>query len=375
MKPSFVTDSGIRGYVGKSPLGGAALMRCDSKADFERVVRAAFRMNGWKEDAGLTAAYARSLEHIMAKTYAAEYAQYRAHEFFPVSTEVGPGDLTFTYRMIDRKGNAKVITAGMGKDLPNIDLGGEEWPAPIITLGASYEFTVIDQQSGAKMQFAIEAEKAKATRESIEALEESIWCTGYAGTGVSGVTNAPGVAAVTQVSTGTWASQIVTALATAPSTSVPYPAVGAVSAIASDIIAMKQAIFSKTLGRHNATNCLLPPNLYSFLDTLPRSPAFTDDTALAYLEKVTGLDIDYWPILQNAGALNGSPATLGGSPALKTRVVVYEKDPDVVQLIQAQPFVQLAPQPTGLVWSIPTYSRIGGAMCVRPLGIVYMDGL
>ena len=373
---TFVSDSGVQIYAGGVPAAfnpGALQIRCDKHDDAERIVRTAFRNMGLREDAGLTAAYARSLEHIMAKTYEAEFAQYRAHEFFPMNSECGPGDLTYTYRMIERIGQAKIITAGMGKDLPNIDLGGEEWQQPIVTLGASYEFTVIDQQSGAKMQFALEAEKAKATRESIEALEEQIWCSGYAGTGVSGVTNAPGVASGTKTSTGTWASQISTALSTPPTTTVPYPAVGAVSAIAGDLIGLKQQIFTLTLGRHNATNCLLPPNLYSFLDTLPRSPAFTDDTALGYLEKITSLDIDYWPILSNAGASAGSPAVLGGTPGLNGRILVYEKNPDVVQLVQAQPFVQLAPQPTGLVWSIPTYSRIGGAMCVRPLGLVYLD--
>ena len=371
---TFIADGGVKVFSGINPMLSRATMRLDSHADAERLVRIAMRDLGMKEDAGLTAAYARSLEHIMAKTYAAEFAQYRAAEFFPVSTEVGPGDLTFTYRMIERIGQAKVISAGQGKDLPNIDLGGQEWPAPIITLGASYEFTVIDQQAGAKMQFAIEAEKAKATREAIEALEEQIWCTGYAAAGVSGVTNAVGVASGTKQSTDTWAAQIVTALATPPSTTVPYPAVGAVGAIASDLIALKQQIFSLTIGRHNATNCLLPPNLYTFLDTLPRSPAFTDDTALGYLEKITGLDIDYWPILNGAGSIAGSPATLGGSPGLNGRILVYEKNPDVVQLVQAQPFIQLAPQPTGLVWSIPTYSRVGGALAVRPLGVVFLDG-
>ena len=47
-------------------------------------------------DAGLTAAFARQLEHIFAKTYAAEFAQYRAHEFFPTNTEVDAGALSFT---------------------------------------------------------------------------------------------------------------------------------------------------------------------------------------------------------------------------------------------------------------------------------------
>lgn len=361
------------GAGGHDPTHGA--MRLDSKADFERVARVQLALKGYREDAGLTLAFARQLEHVIAKVYAAEFAQYRATEFFPVNTECGPGDLSFTYRMTSRIGNAQVINAGNARDLPNVDLEGEEWPAQIITLGASYNFSVIDQASAAKAQIAIEAEKGKATRQAIEALEEQIWCTGYAPTGTSGVTNAPGVAAVTQVSTGTWSAQLKVALATAPATTTPYPGVGAVSAIASDIIAMKQQIFTKTIGGHKATHCLLPANLYAMLDTAPQSPAFTSKTFLKMLEELTGLVFDYWPILQNVGAIAGSGSSIGSGDAFNTRVMVYEKNPDVIQLMVAQPFVQLAPQPTGLVWEIPAYSRLGGAMAVRPLGIVYMDGL
>lgn len=349
----------------------AAHLRCDSDTDFDLVARHAV---GWRHDAGLTAAFARQLEHIFAKTYAALFAQYRAHEFFPTNTEVEAGALSFTYRMIQRIGNASVINAGNARDLPNIDLGAEEWQAPVITLGASYNFTVIDQASAAMAQFAIEAEKAKATRESIEALEEQIYAIGYAAAGVSGVTNAPGVAATPQTSTGTWGAQIVTGLGTGPLTATM------VSAIAGDLITAAQAIFSRSLGRHMPTNVLLPTNLYAALNYVPESPLYNSKTLLTWLQELIGMDIDWWPILLNAGASNGSPlvatqAISGSNAQQKTRVIVYEKNPDVVQLVQAQPFVQLAPQPTGLVWEIPCYSRIGGAMAVRPLGITYIDGL
>ena len=371
--PHSASIGDVRIFGGtENPMSGTA--RMDSKDDYMRVARVIRANRGLREDAGQTMAFARQLETILAKVYAAEFAQYKAYQLFPVNTEVGPGDLQYTYRMIARLGNAAIVNAGNAKDLPNIDLQGEEWPAQVITLGGSYNFTVIDQAAAAKAQIALEAEKAKATREAIEALEESIACTGYAATGTSGVTNAPGVGAVSQVSTGTWSSQLKTALATPPATSTPYPAVGAVSAIASDILAMKQAIYTSTLGRHKATTCLLPPNLYAILDGVPRSPAFTDDGILAYLERVTGLEIDDWAILQNVGSIAGSGTSIGSSDSFNTRVMVYEKNPDVIQLVVAQPFVQLSPQPVGLALEVPCYSRVGGALSVRPLGIRVMDG-
>ena len=367
----FHLDGGLTVSTGQLPGG----LRLDSKGDYERVARRCLDALGFRQDAGATVAFARQLEHIMAKVYAYEFAEYKAAQLFPVNTEVGPGDLSYTYRMLGRVGNAAVVNAGNSRDLPNIGLEGQETQAQVITLGDSYSFTVIDQASAARVQIAIEAEKAKAAREAIEALEEQIACTGYSPTGTSGVTNAPGVELMAQTSTGTWQAQLKTALATTPSTSVPYPAVGAVSAIASDVLALKQKIYTQSQGRRKATDALLPPNLYGMLDGVPRSPAFTEDGVLAYLEKVTGLDVDDWAILMDAGATNGSGDSLASTNAHKTRVVVYEKNPDVVELVIAQPFVQLAPQPVGLGFLIPCYSRIGGAKAVRPYGVKCLDGV
>ena len=354
------------------PQGGIAHMRLDSREDFELFAKS---VAGFRQDVGLTVAFARSLEHIFAKAYEALFAQFRAHEFFPTNTEVDAGAMSYTYRMLERIGQAAVIdSTGTARNLPAIDVGAQEWQQPVITLGASYNFTRINQLSGAMMNFSIEAEKAKATREAFEQLEEQIYCTGLNATmGVVGVTTAPGVATVTQVSTGTWISQILTGLGTAPLTST------LVAALGSDLLKMKFQVGSLSLGRHRATNCLLPTNLYFALDIVPESPLFNSKTLLTWLEELTGLDIDDWAALNSAGLVAGSPLSLaavsGGNPQQNTRVMVYEKSPEVVQLIQVQPFVQLAPQMVGLNVEVPCYSRIGGAMAIRPLGAVILDGL
>lgn len=353
------------------PQAGIAHMRLDSSADFQAFAASTM----FKQDAGLTVAFARSLEHIFAKAYEALFAQYRAHEFFPTNTEVDAGAMSYTYRMLERVGAVGLIDgSGNSKDLQNIDVAAEEWQQPVITLGASYNFTRINQLSGAMMNFSIEAEKAKATREAFDQLEDTIYCTGTtAATGVVGVTNAPGVATVSQVSTGTWVSQILTGLGTAPLTSA------LVTALSSDILAMKFQIRSKSLGRHRATNVLLPTNLYAALDIVPQSPLFQKVTLLSWLEDLTGLDFDDWAALNNAGLLAGSPAELAavtsGNPALNTRIMVYEKNPEVAQLVQVLPFTQLAPQAVGLAWEVPCFARNGGALSMRPLGACIMDGI
>lgn len=313
-----------------------------------------------REDA-LTAAFARQLEYIFKEVYEIEYPALRAAEFIPVSTEVPAGELTFTYRMWDKKGKARIIH-NFATDLPKADVVAKEFPSPVITLGASYGYSIFDLQRAALTNAPLEQMKANACRWAIEFLMEQIACAGSANDGVPGMINAPGVTGTNQVSTGgTWLAQIAALGAATPSE--PAAAVAAVQGIASDVNAMIAGIVTNTIGEHMPNMMLLPTALWIALKTLPRSPAFTNDTALDFLSDLTGLEIGQWPQLNSRGS------TTHG------RVMVYEKSPEVIQLIMAQPFTQAPPQPRNLSWEVPCYAQVGGVMCIHPLAITYMDGL
>ena len=308
----------------------------------------------------LTAAFARQLEYIFKEIYNAEYPAFRATEFIPLSTEVPAGSLTFTYRMWNKTGTARVIH-NFAKDLPSADINAIEFPSPVITLGMSYDFSIVNIQRAAMSQAPIESMKADAARFAIEYLIEQIACSGSANDGVPGLVNAPGVTGTTQVSTGTWLAQIAAIGEATPAE--PAAAVAATQGIISDVNAMKAAVRTRTIGIHTLDTVLLPVSLYTALEAAPRSPAFTDDNILDYIEKLSHVDIEMWPQLDNQG-------TTGNG-----RVMAYERDPNVLKLIVAQPFTQLPPQPVGLSWQVPCLSQVGGVMVVRPQAITFMDSL
>lgn len=363
-------------FAGSNPAAGG--FRMDGKSDFLRIARACLANRGFRTDAGQPMAFARQLEYIFSEVFRAEFPEYKGTSLFEVNTEVDAGALSFTRRMISRVGGAQVINPGLARDLPNIDVEGSEIQQPIITIGASYQFSVFNEASASKERIAIEAEKARATREAIEQLEDNIWAVGYPNGGVPGVVNAPGVRRVAQASIaqGTWQAQIAAVNGVAPTTGAPYPAAQLAFNLATDINTAIATIYSQSLGKHNATHCALPTNLMSFLKFVPQSPAINTKSILQFLQEQTGLIFVDWVQLNNAGTLAGSTLNLDGTGgAQNTRVFVWEDNRDVMRLVQAQPFVQLAPQPTSLVWEIPCYSRVGGAMSVRPLGAVYIDGL
>ena len=351
------------------------LVRLDSDSDFERIARAILIQSVYREDSAQTLVFARQLEHTFAKVYEAEFPEYKATQLFPMSTEVDPGDLTFNYRMTTRTGQAAVVSGGNAKDLPTVSLAAEEWPSPVITLACAYELNVIEEASASKANIAIQALKGNAAREAIEQLEEDVFTLGYSTAGVPGVTTCLGVQQCPKLSTGTWQAQIAAAQTVATPTNLA-PMVAASQAIQGDLAAMKQRVYTQSLGRHKITRFVLPPNLFGMIENVPQSPAFNGLSLLRFLETTLNCEIVDWAILLNAGSVAGSTMdTTGTGPTFNTRIIGYEAgNAEVMQLIQAQTFIQLPPQWTGLAIQVPVYSRIGGAMSIRPLGIEFLDG-
>lgn len=370
-------------YKGLGPFGahllpgGGGFARFDSASienfHAEEMVRDAMRAGlvppDMRNDSGLTMAFARELEYILAKVYEADYPQFKATQLIPVNTSVPPGALTFTYRRVDigAGGNAKIVSS-YSDDLPRADVAAKEWQQPIVTIGTSYEFSVVDMASAAFSGIPIEAYKARAARFAHDYLLEQLAAFGNAATGLVGITNAPGVYPTTQVSTGTWLAQIAAIAAATPSN--PYTATAAVSGICADIAAMINKVVVATLNTHRPDTMLVDVPIWTALTTTIRSPVFTQDTLLDYLRDVfrdpetqEPIDIQCWPII-------GTAATNGHG-----RVMVYKKDEDLLELMISQPFTQLPPQPINLAWQVPCMGRTGAVQFRSPLTATYMDGL
>lgn len=313
-----------------------------------------------REDATGSLAFARGLEYIYAEVEEIEFPELRAPDFIPVSTEVPAGSLSFTYRMLEKVGAAAVIH-NMAGDLPLVTLKGKSWNAPVVTIGVGYSFTVVDVERAARLNVPLEAMEAEAARWAIEFLSEQVACNGLANEGVTGLTNAPGVTGTTQLSTGTWLHQI--ALIAAATSASPNPAVAAAQGLVSDVNAMIAKVFNATNGLYDVDTLLFPTDLYSALRAVPRSPAFTNDNILDYIEAMCNVTIDYWP------QLNAASATGHG------RIMAYKKDPKVLRLVMPRPFTQYAPQARNLAWVVPCIAELGGTQVMRPLAVTWMDGL
>jgi hypothetical protein len=351
---SFTLD----GPAGLFGLAGAS--RFDSRDLDETVDRMLMAWPRIREDAVSSIAFARGLEYIFAKVEEIEFPELRAPEFLPVVTEVPAGSLTFTYRMLEKTGAAAVVN-NMAGDLPLVSFKGKEFPSPVVTIGCAYAFSVVDVQRAAMLDVPLESMLAAACKWAIEFLSEQVACNGLPNEGVPGFTNAPGVTGTTQISTGTWLAQI--RLIAAATAAAPASAVAATQGLLTDVNAMISKVFVGTQGLYDVTNMLFPLDLYSALRAVPRSPAFTNDNILDYIEALCHVTIDYWP------QLNASSSTGHG------RIMAYKKDPGVVSLVIPRPFTQFPPQARNLAWLVPCISELGGCMVRRPLAVTFMDGL
>jgi hypothetical protein len=221
------------------------------------------------------------------------------------------------------------------------------------------------------MNIPLEAYKAEAARFACEYLLEVIACVGAPNSGVAGMSNAPGLVGTTQVSTGgNWLSQI-NSIGLASTSNASPPAVVVAQAIAADINAMISKVFTATQGTRRPTTALIPVGAYGALMTAPRSPGFTSDTLLDWLEDMCQIDIECWPQLNSAGAITTTTSAVN----YKGRVMVYTKDSKLLNLVVAQPFTQLPPQPIRMAWEVTTYLRTGGVTWRYPLTGTYMDGV
>jgi hypothetical protein len=321
------------------------------------------RNDAWNTDSivtntNMSAFMARQLEYIYTQTYDIKRPEFKARKLIPVDTRVPSGAETYTYRQFEETGYAAVGHNYSG-ELPDSDVKASETPAKLVSILGSYHYSIQDMRAAAFAGVPLDAKKAASVRRAFERKLEILAAVGTSGmtaqdVGITGLTNAPGIVATTQKSTGTWIAQLATSIA------------AGVAAVITDINALTANVFAATggvWGEPGTLSLLLPIDEYNALNTTPSHLTYNDSNLLETVLKVCKLkDIDYWNPLGSAGS---------GS---KGRIMVYPRDPEILGLIISQEFEQFAPQPKSLAFQVPCHMRTGAVEVRYPLAISYMDG-
>lgn len=293
-------------------------------------------------DAFSSAFFERQLVDFEARLYDIKYPEHKAKMYIPVKNDLDPGAVSYGYRQIEKLGRAKIIGAD-STDLPRVDVSGAEYFKPFRVVGDYYDYSIDEIAAAAKAGFALDFERASSARRAIESEIDEIAALGAPDFGIAdGFLNNSSVT----ISGATGKIAAMTA-----------------DQILNDFGAMLGAIASDTLDTSRADTLLLPTTQYMLLASkqLPN----TNTTLLEFLRtKLDGITyIGSWHKLAGAGA------------GAVDRGVMYQRNPEVLQLLISREFTQEPPQPTGLKYEIPCHAKTAGCVIRYPKAIRYIDGI
>lgn len=296
--------------------------------------------------------FQRQLEHIKSQSYDVRYAELKARELFPVSSEAGPGVTTITYRTYDQAGAAKIIQA-YADDLPRADVAGKETSSPVRSVGISYGYSLDEIQASQLTGVGLDQRRANAARRSVEQVINDVAFFGDTKHNLPGFFSNPNVPSGNVVDPGAGTAWI---------NKTPDQILFDVNDLFSDI-------FETTLMVEQGNTLLLPPAQWSFISSTPRA-SNSDTTILAYLVA----NSPYLTSMESVIPVNECQASL--NPELTNdAMVAYDRSPDKLEL-EIPVELELMPiQQKNLEFVIPGRARLGGVNIYYPLSAAIAEGI
>jgi hypothetical protein len=287
---------------------------------------------------------ARELETILARTFEVEYADIKYSQLIPISTEVGSGADSFTYRVFDKQGSMKVI-GDKANDLPRADVLRKEVTHPVRSLGASFAYTIQETRAAAMVPgMNLEQRRANAVRRAYEEKVQEIAYFGDAASGMKGLFNNDQVDKL-------------------------VPSVWFDAATTDELIQLLNEVPTRVVQNSNMkempNTMLVPYNVYRIISTTPRSST-SDTTIMEFFLRTN-------PMITAIEPINELEASKSGGTLSKDRVFVYDRSPDKLQLHLPQPLEFLPPVRQALEFSVAAHARIGGLSLYYPKSAMVLE--
>lgn len=293
-------------------------------------------------DANETAHFARQLEHVKAQTYDIAFGKLKSLLFIPLDSSAGEGAETITYSQWEEVEAAKVI-ANMADDLPQVDVHARQFTSAVISIGASYQWSIQDIRRSAMAGTSIDLKKARAARMSIDRRVDEIGAVGELAVGTTGFVNDANVPIFVLPNAGAW--DTLSGLQ-----------------ILENLNAMAQAVVDQTLEVEEPNTMVLPTAEYGLVAVTPMSADNSKTILKTFLENSPYITaVEQWSKLNTAGA---------GSIR---RAVCYDRSERALVYNIPLLFEQLPPQPKNLSFLVPVHGRVGVVEWHYPLSAVYSD--
>lgn len=332
--------------------GGGTITKDGAVEKLEQPILDALNNGTIIKDADGAVFFQRQLEHVKARSYDVVYADKMARTLFPVSNEGGAGVTSIVFRTYDRSGSAKIINA-YADDLPRSDVSGKETTIPVRSVGNSYGYNIDEIQSSILTGLGLDQRRANAAREAVEETINDIAFFGDAVSELPGLFDNPNIPTGVVVDPGSgteWVNKT--------------PA-----QILFDINDAFADVFDTTKMKEKPNTLVLPPNQWSFIMSTPRSDN-SDTTIAQYVVN----NSPYIKSLDDIIAINEFAAV--NNPELSAdALMVYDRNPDKLQLEIPVELEYLATQHRNLEFIIPGRARVGGLNIYYPLSLNILIGI
>lgn len=289
---------------------------------------------------------ARELETILARVFEVQYADIKYSQIIPISSEVGPGAESFTYRVFDKQGSMKVI-ADRAQDLPRSDVLRKEVTYPVRSLGGSFGYTVQETRAAAMVpNMNLEQRRANAVRRAYEEKVQEVAYFGDAASGMKGFFNNDQIDKL-----------------------VPDKWFDTAGITTDEQLALLNEAPTRVVQNSNMKETpdtmLVPYNVYRTISTTPRS-SNSDTTVMEFFLRTN-------PMITAIEPINELEASKSNGALSKDRIIVYNRNPDKLQLHIPQPLEFFPPERRGLEFTVAAHARIGGLAMYYPKSALVVE--
>lgn len=289
---------------------------------------------------------AQELRTILARTFEVEYADIKYSQVIPISTEVGPGADSFSYRVFDKQGSMKVIS-DKASDLPRTDVLRKEVTYPVRSIGGAFAYTVQETRAAAMVPgMNLEQRRANAVRRAYEEKVQEIAYYGESASGMKGFFNNDQIDKL-----------------------VPDKWFDTAGVTTDEMLALLNEGPTRLVANSNMkempNTMLVPYNVYRIISTTPRSTT-SDTTVMEFFLRTN-------PMIQAIEPINELEAGKSGAKLSKDRIIIYDRNPDKLQLHIPQPLEFFPPERRNLEYSVAAHARIGGLAMYYPKSAIVME--
>lgn len=294
---------------------------------------------------------ARELEQMEARTFDVLYQDLLYKQLFPVDTSINPGARTISYKVYDKRGQARWINSH-AKDLPRADVDGRDVTTKQHMSGLSYGYSLQEIMAARFAGIPLEQAKANAVRRAFEDQMNETAFVGNADLGLVGFfTTGNGIPRTT----------VPNGASTDPEWDTKTP-----DEILADIALgfTKPIVDSKQ--KELPTELWLPTSQY--LDLKSRRLTETGETLFSYVVRKSG-----W--ISGPDKIISVPDLAGAGTAGVDVAVVASRNPDKLEQKISQDVTFYPVQQQGLEWVVPAAIVYGGLVIRYPAAFHILEAI